>query len=95
MTVKIRKELASGRGLCFNCSYGGHYIKDCRSKLRCSIAVYNDQHNTLLHESDGILNTAAGNSLVVKVLVNCIYTAHALLDTSSTNSFVMGILQTN
>ena len=92
MTVKMRKEFASDHGLCFNCLYGGHYIKDCRSKLRCSIEGCSDQHNTLLHDSDVIVNTAASNSLVshmpvVRVLVNGSYTAHALLDTASTNSF--------
>ena len=92
MTVKMRKEFASDHGLCFNCLYGGHYIKDCRSKLKCNIEGCNDQHNTLLHNSDGIVNTAASNSFVshmpvVRVLVNGSYTAHALLDTASTNSF--------
>ena len=92
MTVKMRKEFASDHGLCFNCLYGGHYIKDCHSKLKCNIDYCNDQHNTLLHNSDGIVNTAASNSFVshmpvVRVLVNGSYTAHALLDTASTNSF--------
>ena len=92
MTVKMRKEFASDHGLCFNCLYGGHYIKDCRSKLKCNIEGCIDQHNTLLHNSDGIVNTAVCSSLVshmpvVRVLVNGSYTAHALLDTASTNSF--------
>ena len=75
MTDEMRKEFALDRGLCFNCLYGGYYIKDCRSKLKCNIEGCNDQHNILLHNSDGIVNTAVCSSLVshmpvVRVSVN-------------------------
>ena len=92
MTAKMRRQVAADRGLCFNCLYGGHYIKDCRSKFTCGIEGCNDTHNTFLHDSDVIVNNTVSKSVnlylpVVRVLVNGSYTAYALLDTASTTSF--------
>jgi len=47
LSPQARWEVASGRGLCFNC-LGDHFARRCNSRSRCNICKR--KHHTLLHQ---------------------------------------------
>ena len=50
MSLKERREVVYGEGLCFSCLRKGHWSKKCRSSQKCGTMGCNYTHHPLLHQ---------------------------------------------